>query len=148
MLARVQLELPLRCESTSSCVDNLPDWFRDLGTQDGITTLERRIGHQLPESLQLFYRFPATGCWLLAHADTDILLESYPVSERPHCVDWYYRPHLVIAELTHSQLVIAVELDSDNPRIEWGDDGAKCPLNYPPAFFVQWLSRIAEDSLT
>jgi hypothetical protein len=137
--------LPSRCESTRSCVDNLSDWFRELRTPDGIATLERRIGHKLPESLRLFYKFPAASCWLLAHADTDILLDNYAASERPHLVQWYYRPHLVIAELTHSQLVIAVELDTEDPRIEWGDDGAKCPLNYPPEYFTRSLLRIAVD---
>jgi hypothetical protein len=144
LLETVQLELPSRCSTTRNCLDNLPDWFRDLGTDDGIASFQRRIGHTIPEPLRLFYRFPATACWLLAHADTDVLLDDWPLTERPHLVQWYYRPHLVIAELTHSQLVIAVELDADNPRIEWGDDGAKCPLDYPPHYFVPWLTRITE----
>jgi hypothetical protein len=100
--------------------------------------------------LQLFYRFPAAACWLLAHADSDIFLEdspASPASERPHLVKWYYRPHLVIAELRHSQLVIAAQLDSETPRIEWGDDGAKCPLNYPPRYFNEWLAGIAQEIL-
>jgi hypothetical protein len=145
LLETVQRELPSRCSATRSRLDNLPDWFRDLGADDGIASLERRIGHTIPEPLRLFYRFPATACWLLAHADTDVLLDNGPLPERPHLVQWYYRPHLVIAELAQSQLVVAVELDTDNPRIEWGDDGAKRPLDYPASYFVPWLTRIAEQ---
>jgi hypothetical protein len=141
----VQRELPYQCSATRDCLGNLPDWFRDLGTLDGIAALERRLGHTIPEPLRLFYRFPAAGCWLLAHHDTDILLEDWPLSERPHLVRWYYRPHLVIADLTHSQLVLGVQLDADNPRIEWGEDGARCPLDYPARYFIPWLTRIAEQ---
>ena len=145
VLETVQRELPCHCSATRNCLDNLPGWFRDLGTLDGIAALERRIGHTIPESLRLFYKFPATSCWLLAHKDTDILLEDSPLSERPHLVQWYYRPHLVIAEFPHTQLVCAVELDADNPRIEWGDNGASCPLDYSPLYFIPWLRRIAEE---
>lgn len=144
LLEVVQRELPSRCNATRNCLANLPDWFRELGLQDGVASLERRIGHTIPESVRLFYQFPATGCWLFVHADTNVFLDDCSLSERPHLVQWYYRPHLVIAELTHSQLVLAVELDADNPRIEWGDDGAKRPLEYPPQCFVPWLSRIAK----
>jgi hypothetical protein len=143
LLRRVQSELPSRCKVTKSLLDGLPAWFRDLGTESGVATLERRINARIPESLRLFYRFPATGCWLLAHHDTDILLEGYSLEERPHLVWWYYRPHLVLAEFSHSQTVCAVQLNSDNPRIEWGEDGAQNPFDYPPAYFVQWLTRIA-----
>ena len=145
LLEAVQCKLLSRCSSTRDCIERLPNWFRDLGTPVGIATLERRIGHTIPEALRLFYMFPATGCSLLGRGDTDILLEYCPMSERPHLVQWYYRPHLVLAELPHSQLVIAVELDTENPRIEWGDDGARNPLNYPPQYFIQWLTTIAED---
>lgn len=144
LLVTVQRELPHQCSATRDCLANLPDWFRNLGAPEGIVALERRLNHTIPEPLRLFYRYPAAGCWLLAHHDTDILLEDSPLSERPHLVRWYGRPHLVIAELTHSQLVLGVQLDSDNPRIEWGDDGARCPLDNPAQYFMAWLTRIAE----
>jgi hypothetical protein len=147
MLEEVQRQLPPRCAVTRKCLDNLPDWFRALGNPEGIAALERRIGQTMPEALRLFYRFPATGCWMITHNDTDVLMQDSPVPERPHVVQWYYRPHLVIAESTHSQLVLAVELNAD-PRIEWGDDGAKCPLAIPTTYFIRWLSQIAAGIIT
>jgi len=145
LLSRVQIELPHRCIATKKLLDNLPYWFRELGTGEGITNLERELGAQIPESLRLFYRFPATGCWLCAHYDTDIFLEFYSPVERLHIVRWYYRPHLVLAQFPHDLSICAVQLDSDDPRIEWGEDGAHEPNNNSPIFFLDWLRRIAFD---
>ena len=141
----MQSELPRQCSATKTLLERLPEWFCDLGTKPGIASLERRINGRIPESLSLFYRFPATGCWLLAHADTDILLEDYSPDQRPHVVRWYYQPHLVLAEFPHSQTAFAVQLNSDNPRIEWGEDGAPTSFDDSSTYFVQWLSRIARD---
>lgn len=143
LLSRVQAELPLRCSATKKLLDNLPDWFRELGTDIGIAKLEEKLKAKIPESLRLFYRFPATGFWQCAHYDTDIFLEFYEPEERLHIVRWYYRPHLVLAQFPHDLSICAVQLDSETPRIEGGEDGAHLPSNHPPTFFVDWLSRIA-----
>lgn len=145
LLEIVQQRLPSRCSETCSCLANRPDWFRELGCQEGVASLERRLAHTVPHSLRLFYQLPATACWLLSHADTDVFLEDWPPSECPGVVEWHDHPHLVIAELRQSQLVIAVELNGDNPRIEWGDYGAKRPLDYPAQYFTPWLSGVAEQ---
>ena len=145
LLSRVQTELPLRCSATKNLLENLPDWFQELGTDAGIAKLEAHLKAEIPEPLRLFYRFPATGCWLCAHYDTDIFLVCYSSVEKLHVVTWYYRPHFVLAEFSHSQTIVAVQLNSDNPRIEWGDDGSQQPSNLPPVFFVDWLNRIASD---
>lgn len=145
LLSRVQAELPLRCNATKNQLENLPDWFQELGTDAGIAKLEAHLKAEIPVPLCLFYRFPATGCWLCAHHDTDIFLDSYSQEEKLHVVTWYYRPHFVLAEFSHSQTIVAVQLNSDNPRIEWGDDGSPQPFNLPPVFFVDWLNRIASD---
>lgn len=76
LLETVQLKLPSDCSQTRKRLENLPSWFRELGVDDGITALEGRIGHTIPEPLQLFYQFPATACWLLASEDTDIFLDN------------------------------------------------------------------------
>jgi hypothetical protein len=81
----------------------------------------------------------------MVYHDTDILLESYPLPERPHIVTWYYRPHLVIAEFPHSQTICAVQLDTDSPRIEWGSDGAPKPFDFPACYFTEWLTNLARQ---
>lgn len=138
LLLRAQTELPSRCNATRSRLEHLPEWILELGTETGIKHLEDRFKARIPDSLRLFYRFPATGCWLLAHSATDILLDDYAPDLRPHLVWWYNRPYLVIAEFPHSQTVCAVQPITDNPRIEWGDDGAQNPFDNPPTYFVQW----------
>lgn len=99
----VQQTLPVHDRSIRRVLDELPDWFRDLGTERGISRLEITLNHTVPAALRLFYAFPATGCRLMLHCDTDIVLEGYPPPERPAVVTWYYRPHLVLAEFPHSQ---------------------------------------------
>lgn len=145
LLRRVQAELPLRCNATKKILESLPDWFRNLGTDAGITKLEENLKAEIPDSLRLFYRFPATGCWLCAHYDTDIFHEYYPPAEKLRIVRWYYRPHLVLAQFPHDLSICAVQLESDNPRIEWGYEGTHVPNNHPTVFFSDWLGRNAND---
>ena len=101
LLSRVQAELPLRCNATKKLLDNLPDLFRELSTDAGIANLEENLKAEIPEPLRLFYRLPATGCWLCSHYDTDIFHEYYPLAEKLRIVRWYYRPHLVLAQFPH-----------------------------------------------
>ena len=89
LLSRVQAELLLRCNATKNLLENLPDWFQELGTDAGIAKLEAHLNAEIPVPLCLFYRFPATGCWLCAHHDTDIFLDSYSQEEKLHVVTWY-----------------------------------------------------------
>jgi hypothetical protein len=145
LLESVHVSLPLRDPEVHTLLDALPEWFRRLGTADGIREVEQRFGASVPKPLEQFYRYPAVGCWLLAHHHTDILLESYPSSERPHIVTWYHRPHLVLAEFSDSQTICAVQLGTDSPRIEWGNDGERNPFDYPPCFFAKWLANIARQ---
>lgn len=147
LLSLVQADLPSRCNATKKLLESLPDWFCELGTDSGIAKLEDHLKAEVPEPLRLFYRFPATGCWLCAHYATDIFHEDYPLTEKLRIVRWYYRPHLVLAQFPHDLSVCAVQLDTDNPRIEWGDEGTNKPNDYAPVFFMAWLSRIASDLL-
>lgn len=145
LLTDIQNSLPIADKSVRDILGTLPSWFRELGTADGIARWESRFGNSIPEALQLFYRYPALGCSMLANHDTDIFLETGQDDEKPRKVIWYYRPHMVLATFHHSQTICAVQLDSDEPRIEWGDEGAKLPSNMPPCFFVPWLTRIAKE---
>jgi hypothetical protein len=145
LLSLVQAELPSRCNATKQLLENLPNWFCELGTDAGIATLEDNLKAEIPEPLRLFYRFPATGCWLCVHYDTDIFHEYYPPDEKLRIVRWYYRPHLVLAQFPHDLSVCAVQLDTDNPRIEWGYEGTHKPNDDVPVFFLDWLSRIATE---
>jgi len=145
LLTSVNGKLPHRDSRVRELLAKQPCWFESLSTDSGIAAAESRLGKVLPKSLRLFYRFPAVGCWLLAHHDTDIFLAHYTQDEQPHLVDWYFRKHVVLAEFTHSQTVCAVELNSENPRIEWGTDGAQHPFDLPPVYFVEWLGKIAGD---
>ncbi len=149
LLSFVQADLPSRCNATKKLLESLPDWFCELGTDSGIAKLEDNLKAEIPEPLRLFYRFPATGCWLCAHYDTDIFHEYYDCpNEKLSIVRWYYRPHLVLAQFPHDLSICAVQLDSDAPRIEWGEEGSHLPSNLPPMLFVDWLARIANDLLT
>lgn len=105
--------------------------------------MELRLGVSISESLRLFYRFPAIGCWLGVHHATDIFLETYPTSELPALVGWNKRPHLVLAEFPHSGVICAVELNRDRPQILWGSDGAPNPFDYEPCYFSDWLNSLA-----
>lgn len=106
---------------------------------------EARLNVHIPVPLQLFYRYPALGCWLMAHQETDIFLEEYAESDCPRVITWWYRRYMVLAEFVHSQTICAVEVDTDNPRMEWGGDGASKPFDYPPCFLVRWLMGIAVE---
>lgn len=146
LLSRVQADLPSRCNATKKLLESLPIWFCELGTDSGIAKLEDNLKAEIPDPLRLFYRFPATGCWLSAHYDTDIFHEYYDTpSEKLRTVRWYYRPHLVLAQFPHDLSICAVQLDSDKPRIEWGYEGTQKPNDNAPVFFVDWLSRIAKE---
>jgi hypothetical protein len=141
----VQKVLPQRDPRVRELLTKQPGWFKALATDSGIADAELRLGSVFPQSLRLFYRFPAVGCWLLAHHDTDIFLECYPQDQQPHIVNWKSRQHLVLAEFPHSQTICAVELNSENPGIEWGDDGACTPFDLTPMYFVEWLTNIARS---
>jgi hypothetical protein len=145
LLADIQSRLPVIDDTVRDILESVPSWFRELGTSDGIARLELRFGNSIPNALQLFYRYPALGCWLLVNHDTDIFLETGQDVEKPRTVVWYYRPHIVLATFHHSQSICAVQLGSEEPRIEWGYEGTKLPSDLPPCFFVQWLSRIAKE---
>jgi hypothetical protein len=145
-LESIQRELPRRDRRVAELLAKQPEWFQKLSTDAGVAAAELRLGCVFPESLRLFYRFPALGCRLLADQDTDIFLQDYPQDQQPHLVEWYARKHLVLAEFSSSQTVCAVELNIENPRIEWGDDGARRPFDLPPKYFVEWLLGIAADS--
>lgn len=145
LLRRVQCDLQLRCAATKKLLDNLPDWFRELGTDDGIAKLEEKLKAEIPEPLRLFYRFPAIGCWLCIHYDTDIFHEHYATDAKLRIVRWYYRPHLVLAQFPHDLSIVAVQLDSHNPRIEWGSEGIPQPSRLSPMFFSDWLFRIGSE---
>ncbi len=145
LLADIQCRLPLVDSAVFDLLARLPSWFQELGYADGITRAELHFGKTIPNALRLFYKYPALGCWLLANHDTDIFLESDLESEKPRIVTWYYRPHFILATFHHSQTICAVELNTDEPRIEWGSEGAKTPSDLPPCFFVQWLTRIANE---
>ena len=145
LLSSVQTSLPVRDPAVAELLSILPEWFRRMGTDDGISMVEQRSGASVAPSLRLFYRFPAIGCWLRAHRDTDIFLESYPPLDLPAIVSWNRRPHLVLAAFPHAQVICAAEFNSDNPRIFWGYDGQLNPFDCPPCYFGEWLSRIAAD---
>ena len=145
LLADIQNRLPLFDSSVRNHLDSLPSWFRNLGTAEGLVRAESQLGQTIPDALRLFYRYPALGCWLLVNHDTDIFLETQEEDEKPRTVNWYYRQHMILATFHHSQTICAVQLNSDNPRIEWGSEGTKMPSDLPPCFFVQWLTRIAQE---
>ncbi len=145
LLADIQNRLPLVDNAVRDLLDTLPSWFRELGAADGVTRAELRFGKTIPDALRLFYKYPALGCWLLVKYDTDIFLEAWRETEKPRTVTWYYRHHMILATFHHSQTICAVELDSEQPRIEWGYEGTKLPSDLPPCFFVPWLTRIAKE---
>lgn len=145
LLSDIQDRLPLVDGEVRDLLAMLPSWFRELGTPDGIARAESHFGKTIPDALRLFYKYPALGCWLLANHGTDIFLETSQETEKPRIVTWYYRQHFVLASFHHSQTICAVELDSDEPRIEWGSEGEKSPSDLSPCFFVKWLTRIAEE---
>lgn len=145
LLADIQNRLPIIEDAVRDVLESVPSWFRELGTSDGIARLELRLGKSIPDALQLFYKYPALGCWMFVNHDTDIFLETGQDDEKPRTVAWYYRPHMVLATFHHSETICAVELDSEEPRIEWGYEGTELPSDLPPCFFVQWLTRIAKE---
>jgi hypothetical protein len=145
LLSSAQIAVPGRDPAVAELLSNLPEWFRRMGTDDGISAVEQRCGASIPASLRLFYQFPAIGCWLRARHDTDIFLETYPPLELPAIVNWNHQPHLVLAEFPHSQVICAVGLNSDNPQIRWGYDGQPNPFDAAPCDFAEWLSRVAAD---
>jgi hypothetical protein len=125
---------------------NQPDWFSRLGTGEGIDQFESEHGISVPSSLRLFYRYPATACWLAIRHDTDVFLAEFHELGLPLLVSWYYCPHLVIGELASSQIELAVELNSDRPRIQWGEIGAAAPLRMH-CLFDEWLTGVAQKIL-
>jgi hypothetical protein len=145
LLADIQNRLPKVDDAVRDILESVPPWFRELGTSDGIARLELRLGNSIPDALQLFYRYPALGCWMFVNHDTDIFLDTGKDDEKPRTIDWYYRTHMVLATFHHSQTICAVQLGSEDPRIEWGYEGSKVPSDLPPCFFVEWLTRIAKD---
>lgn len=116
-----------------------PDWFRELGNPAGIQDLERLLDVSVPEPLSIFYRYPAYGCWLMAHHATEIFFDDRTSEKFPYVAWWYDRPHLIIAELPQSGLEISVQLNSSNPRMEWGESHAQSPLDFPAKFFADFL---------
>jgi hypothetical protein len=147
-ICRLAQDAHLRCPALLDVERKVPQWFRSLGTAEGVDRFEQQHGVSVPAVLRDYYACPRLACLLALYADTDSLLVGLEVADPPPLVKWFYRWHVVIGNLSHSDLVIAAELDCDSPRLYWGDWGAETPLRYPPALFAPWLVRIVLDSLT
>ena len=143
-----------RSEKVHSLVSELPPWFLSLGRDSGLLQFLRQYNPVSTEWLSAWYANPGLGCWLMAYHDTDITLQRYASAPR-HASDpmlpmirWYYRNHVVIGHLMSSDMIDAVDIDSETPRIESGYMGARCPQGRIAGRpFSEWLAGIARNIL-
>ena len=118
--------------------------------QTTIDVIESRFQLHVPESVRLFYRYPAYGLFIRAHHETEVFMPPYPGEcslERPIMTESSYPPWIAIGESPHTGQLLMVELDTDEPRVSWrgfyssGDDYVF------PNSFEDWLLQGAADVL-
>ncbi len=143
LLQQVAQVAPCRYPRITDLLLQLPTWLRTLGTPDGIAQFESNRRVVVPRPLRLYFACPAVACWLQIRADTDTFLDDGSFCDPPPIVQWSGEPYLVIGDLPHSQVQIAVQLNCDEPAVAWGCVGDIRELPYPPMPFASWLSGIA-----
>jgi hypothetical protein len=130
--------------------DHVPNWFRALGTAPGLAEFEARRGIQVPGALREFYRCTPLACFLEAAIDGEVFLAHLATligSDPPPLVTWSSGPHLVFAFHSHSGMVCAAKLGSDDPRVFWGFDSDTKPCEddgRPPLPFSEWVFGVVD----
>ena len=123
--------------------ESVPDWFRGLGTVDGVASFEARHGVTLPVVLREFDACIPLACFLEASGDSEVFLrelaECGDNSEFPPIAKWSSKSFVVVGFHGHSGCVFAVALEGDDPTALWGFDEA--PLEQTATPFSEWVFR-------
>lgn len=112
--------------------------------QTAINTIENRFHIRVPESVRLFYKFPAYALYLRAHYDTDVFIEPHLTGEnptRPLITTSAYPPWIAIGESPCTGMLLMVQLDSPVTQVAWRYSFIdRSPDDYTfPNTFEDWL---------
>ncbi len=123
--------------------EKVPDWFRRMGTDDGVSEFEKRHGVSLPISLREFYSAIPLACFCEACWDTEVLLR-----ELMACMDGVAPPpiievaserYVVVGFHGHSGLVAAIGVASDDPPVVWGFMDDPSSFDQTSDSFSEWI---------
>jgi hypothetical protein len=131
----------LQYAEVQSLLNEVPDWFRSLGTENGLLQFEAKYQKQVPVALQEFYKCLPLACFLEKTIDGNVFFGELDNEDLPLIVNWSSVDHLAFAFHGHSGSVCAAGFDNDNPLVRWGfEDEEK---NFDDASeemtFSQWI---------
>jgi hypothetical protein len=135
----------LRYPEVLALSNQVPDWFRALGTDAGVAEFETRRGFRVPAAMRELYGCPPLACFLQATIDGEVFLADLATlidSDLPPVVTWSAGPHLVFAFHNHSGTVFGAQLGVDEPQVFCGFDGDPEPITEegrPPETFSGWV---------
>jgi hypothetical protein len=141
----------LQCPEVLVAEAKLPDWFRLIGTREGIADFETRHAIQLPAALKEYYLYTPLACFLDAAFEGEIFLKFLAPSgkeELPPIITWGDKPYLVFSYHLHSGMVFAAELGTDDPLCYCGWDGDLEPYHdekRPPQKLSEWIFSVVEE---
>jgi hypothetical protein len=121
--------------------DQVPNWFRALGTQVGLSEFENKHNLEVPRALREFYECHPLACFLAATIDGEVFLVDLARLigiDLPPVIDWLSEKHIVVAFHSHSGDVCAVQTGLDDPHLRWGgptdpepyEDDAALPASF------------------
>jgi hypothetical protein len=135
----------LRYPEVLAVHDRVPNWFRALGTDDGVAEFEARQGFQVPAAVRELYSCLPLACFLEATIGGEVFLTDLTTmieGDPPPVVHWSAGPHMVFSFHNHSGMVFAALLGADDPLTFCGFDGDPEPIvdeERPPEAFSAWV---------
>jgi hypothetical protein len=135
----------LRYPEVLALHNQVPDWFRALGSDAGVADFEARHGFRVPAAMRELYGCPPLACFLEATIDGEVFLADLATMidhPPPPVITWSAAAHLVFAFHNHSGMVFAAQLGADDPPVFCGFDGDPEPIaeeGRPPGTFSEWV---------
>jgi hypothetical protein len=137
----------LQYPEVRNLIDNVPNWFRLLGTENGRSQFESKYKKKFPAALREFYECLPLACFLEATIDGNVFFNEFEEDELPLMVNWSNILHLAFAFHGHSGSVCAVRLDEDDPVVYWGfdDEPEHIPYSKINVPFSKWILDCVES---
>ena len=118
--------------------------------QTTIDAIENQFQIHVPESVRLFYKYPAYAVFIHAHHETDVFMPPHLGEldpERPLITKTAYPMWMAIGESPHTGMLLMVQLDSHSPQVSWRYFNHSSEDYTFPNTFEDWLLTGTDDIL-